>query len=71
VGATGFEPAADFAGKTPNCRDSAAKSGAVLPENAPVPAIDRVQALAAALRGLSPEDRARLVALLIGEGKDG
>jgi hypothetical protein len=34
----GFEPPAKFMGKRPNCQNSAAKSGAVCPQNAPAPA---------------------------------
>jgi hypothetical protein len=64
VGATGFEPPADSTEKTPVDQSSAAFSGAVLPKNDPP---QTVETLAAELMKLSPTDRERLAAMLLGQ----
>jgi hypothetical protein len=71
MGATGFQLPQDFSGNTLNCGKSAAGSGAVSPQFTVGLTIDRVQFLAEALRELSPEDRARLAALLTAEKVEG
>jgi hypothetical protein len=62
---TGFEHIQESPGNQRDCDESAAKSGAVLTPPA------SVEALAAALLTLSPEERARLVALLLAGGRPG
>jgi hypothetical protein len=62
---TGFEPSENSPGKQANPQEGGAESGAFSAKNAPE--TYKLEAVVAALKGLSPADRARLAALLLGE----